>query len=184
MIENISLFLGVAVFVGLPLTYMVKSIKKVIDRDYIFDIKVVKVKGEKLEFKQDYANHELPIVRLNFNGNRLNFLLDTGANVNIINKDTFYTSDIINIVNANNINVEKAALVTTGSSTVQTEKTTLPFKYGNKKFEEVFRIMDMSEPFNYILDKHNIQIHGVLGTGFFSKYKWSIDFDTMVVWTK
>ena len=178
MIENISLFLGVAIFVGLPLTYMVKSIKKVIDKDYIFDIKVVKVKGEKLEFRQDYANHQLPIVKLNFNGNRLNFLLDTGADINIINKDTF------NSIKTEDVNVEKAALVTTGSTAVTSEKTILPFKYGNKKFEEPFRIMNMSEPFNYLLDKHQIQIHGVLGTDFFSKYKWSIDFDTMVVWTK
>lgn len=165
--------------IGLPLFFMINSIKKVVLRDYIFDIKFVKLHNNKLEFKNDFQNHNLPIVKLKFGDTKYNFLIDTGADVNLVNKSLF---DILNV--NNDITSKERGLVITASGEEKSTEAILDFKYGNTKFQERMVIMDLDSAFAAILEDNKIQLHGVLGSTFFNKHKWAIDFDNMIVWTK
>lgn len=178
MIGTISIIAILCIIVVLFI-YMVKGITTIVKRDYVFDVKVIKLKGNKLEFKTDYHNHKLPIVKLTFNGKKYNFLLDTGADINILNKSVLDRIDedkTINILNNHG--------VTTASGVEKSEKADISFKYNNKVFIETFTIMNVDAAFQNILHDNGIQLHGVLGSKFFHKHKWSVDFDNMVVWTK
>lgn len=175
---TVVLIIVFCLVVGIPLYFMVNHLTKVVKRNYIFDVKVVRTKGEKLEFRNDYQNHKLPIVKLNFNGQKYNFLIDTGADVNILNKPIF------DIISNGNINVTNNGLITTAGSDLVSEKADIAFKYGKKQFNENFVLVDVSNSFNSMLEDTNIQLHGILGSTFFKKHRWSIDFDNMIVWTK
>jgi predicted aspartyl protease len=164
--------------VGIPLYYMFTHIGKVIKRNYIFDIKMVKKNGDKLEFNNDYNNHKIPVIKLCFEGEKYNFLIDTGADVNLLNKSVF------NEITKGNVETLTNGMIQTASSEVKSEKADLSFKYINKQFTENFVLFDLDVAFKNMLIDRNIQLHGVLGSEFFKKHRWSVDFDNMVIWTK
>lgn len=178
MMETAMLILGFSVFLGVPLYKVFSNIKKVIDRDYIFHMKFVKVKGDKLEFKRDFDNHKIPIIKLVFNDIKYNFLVDTGANINLINSSVFDT------ISEGKIEVKKNGFIQTASKQENTNKAIIDFKYINKHFTEEFVLMDLDTTFASVLKTDGIQLHGVLGSDFFFKHRWSVDFDNMVIWTK
>lgn len=173
------MILGLLIFIGLPLYFMVHSIGKIIKKDYIFDIKFMRLKGDKLKFRNNFANHRLPIISLTFDGFKYNFLIDTGADVNLLNESSFKAinsnGEISTVVNNN---------ISTAGGNVETTMTTLNFKYGNNKFREDFVVINVDEAFNNVLMDNGIRLDGVLGIKFFDKHKWSLDFDNMVIWTK
>lgn len=175
---TVVLIIGFCLVVGIPLYFMINHLTGIVKRDYIFDVKVVRKKGERLEFRNDYHNHKLPVIKLNFNGEKYNFLIDTGADINILNKPVF------DVISNGNIEVASNGLITTAGSDVVSEKAVVSFKYGNKNFTEEFVLMDVTSSFQSIFNDKNMQLHGVLGSEFFKKHKWSVDFDNMVIWTK
>lgn len=179
ILNDFLVVLGLFIFLGIPLYFVFKSISKVINRDYIFNIRVIKLNGNKLDFKNNFKKHKLPILTLIFNGNKYNFLMDTGADINMLNKSAF---DIIN--QDAKAKIEGNFNISTAGGDMNSELTTLNFKYGNKKFIENFTIINVDAAFNNVLIDNGIQLHGVLGSSFFEKHKWSLDFDNMVVWTK
>ena len=176
--ETVLLIIVFCLAIGIPLYYMISHIGKVMKRDYIFDVKIVRKKGDKLEFNTDFNNHRVPVVKLSFEGQKYNFLIDTGADVNLMNKSVF------NEITKGNVEVLTNGLIQTASSEVKSEKANLSFKYINKQFTEDFVLFDLDTAFKNMLADKKIQLHGVLGSEFFKKHRWSVDFDNMVIWTK
>jgi len=179
MIEMILVILGFLLILGIPLFYMVKHIRAVIKKEYIFNLRVLRLKDNKLKFKKDFEKHKLPIIRLTLYGVEYNFLLDSGADVNMFNKDIFN-----NIKTTNNLEELPNSKVTTGSGIEESTKCTLNFDYDNYKFREEFVLMPMTDVFTVVLHDNNIQLHGVLGSKFFTTHQWELDFNNMVIWTK
>lgn len=178
MLQTVLIIIGFVVFLGIPLMYMLIHLNKVIQKNYIFDVKLFKRKGDILEFSNNYKTHKLPFISLNFNGQKYNFLLDTGADVNVINESAF------NVISNGTIQLIPNGLIITAGTDVMSQKANVPFKYINKKFEETFAIMNLDANFNFLHKKHGVLLHGILGSNFFEAHRWSIDFENMVLWTK
>ena len=67
---------------------------------------------------------------------------------------------------------------------MRVHKVNIDFKQKQRKFNEDFEIRDMSQAFDQIKLKDKVQIDGILGAPFFNKYKWTFDFENLVIWIK
>jgi len=127
-------------------------------------------------FKDSIKNCGVPIIKLKINNKYESFLIDSGASGNYIS-EKYYNKlkikpQIIGTVNVSN---------TTSTAAFNTVKISLSI---NKMlFEnEEFSIMPLdifeSETFS------EYKIIGIISSPFFEKYKWTIDYDDLVIWTK
>lgn len=136
-----------------------------------------------INFKGDFKNSNIPIIKLKIRGKYKYFLLDSGANINILSKEMLPTimkqSDNIKVVGDKSVvgigsNCEDPAFVISETISI-----------GKDKYEENFTVLDNWENSRREISKlSNIQVIGILGAEFFKKSKWMIDFDKHVVWVK
>ena len=132
---------------------------------------------EKISFKAGFELTELPICTFYQNGKPLNFLLDTGSNDSIIDK---------NIIN----NVEHVMTDDTsklyGLDGVKhdVEICNITLEHKGKKYFNEYLIQDMSGPFTEIKKGTGVTLHGLLGSKFFNTYKYVLDFDELIAYSK
>lgn len=133
--------------------------------------------NSKISFKESMDLVELPVVTF-YNGNKkLNFLLDTGSNLTYINKSvlpelSYEKSDKTNSI----IGIEGVPR--------NGELCKMTLSYRNQVFEEDFCINDLDNAFNIVKQESGVQIHGILGSKFFEKYKYVIDFKDLIAYIK
>lgn len=130
-----------------------------------------------MSFKEAMDLTELPVVTF-YNGNKkLNFLLDTGSNKSYIN------SSNLPYIQHNKIEGVEEVIGIEGN-TKNTELCEIDITYKNQKFKEIFNIHNMDDAFNIVKEESGVQIHGILGSLFFQKYKYIFDFETLVAYSK
>lgn len=134
-------------------------------------------KYDEISFKQAVDLCEVPVITLYQGDKKFNFLLDTGADGSII--DSNYID---------NVNYELINHVTEHSG-IQGEKEliqvcTATFFYDKHEFKSIFGIRDMSGIFGVIKEDTGVQLHGVLGSRFFTQYRYVLDFDRYVAYSK
>jgi hypothetical protein len=129
-----------------------------------------------MSFKESLDLANLPIVTMYQGNNKIHFLLDTGSTDNMI--DSNYT-----ILNYKNIENECANLTGIGG-TQQTELIELNLFYKDKEFVVDALKLDMSNTFGVIKQNTGIQLHGILGSSFFNKYKYILDYYNMIAYPK
>lgn len=132
---------------------------------------------EKMSFKESLDLADLPIITFYNNNKKINLLLDTGANLSIINKEALsqYTHTEV-----------QGRGTTSGIDGVPREVsfTSLNLYYGDKKFEEEFQILDMQDAVNNVKTTTGVTMMGILGNNFFKKYRYVLDFDKLVAYSK
>jgi hypothetical protein len=55
--------------------------------------------------------------------------------------------------------------------------------YINNKFISNFQVTNMDKAFDCIKQESGVMIHGILGTAFFEKYKYIIDFEKLIAYS-
>ena len=123
-----------------------------------------------ISFQEGFDLTDLPIITVSYNKRKLNFILDTGANISYINEKS------INNNVPKSVSKEKIPTITASGIIENTHTVHLEFSYRENTFSEDFAVLDMSQPFNEMLKETGVKIHGILGTSFFDKYKYVIDF--------
>ena len=136
-----------------------------------------KEKLEKISFKESMDLTGFPIVTFYIGENKLNFILDTGSNVSYINKDCL--SDIPYK------KIDKVTYVTG----FQADEEPKPFAYfefyyKENKFEDEFCVVDLSPSFSQIKQQSGVVLHGLLGSNFFQKYRYVLNFDELKAYSK
>lgn len=135
---------------------------------------------DRISFKETLELTDLPIVTFHHFDNdnndiRLNFLLDTGSNRSMM------SSSAIEKCKHTYINAENSLCGMDGiQRTVQNAVVTL--RYNNRPYSDVFQVSDIPI-FDGIKEECGIVIHGVIGNTFFNKYKYIIDFDSLVAYS-
>lgn len=133
---------------------------------------------DKVSFKEALDLCDLPVITFINNGIKLNFLLDTGANKSVISCDAFklpieydrsYKSGTIFGMDGN---VKEVSYIS------------MDISYKNKVFNDTFQVLDMSEAFDRIKKNDGVTLHGVLSHTFFQKYKYVLDFDELIAYSK
>ena len=132
----------------------------------------------KISFKESLDLTSIPIVTFENNGRKINFLLDTGASKSIINSSELSTCKYETI--------KGVCSILTGMDGIprNTEYVKLVLSYNGKEYVDNFQKTDMSAAFNAIKRDTGVNIHGVLGTAFFNKYKYVLDFDKLIAYSK
>ena len=134
-------------------------------------------KKETMSFREAMDLTELPIITFYNNDKKLNFLLDTGSDLSHINKSLLPSLKYKEIDESRNI-------ISVGGNTQSLGCCDMTVTYKNKKFIDRFYISDLDEAFGVIKAETGVQIHGILGSKFFAKYKYILDFESLIAYSK
>ena len=120
---------------------------------------------------------ELPVITLYVGERKLHFLLDTGTDKSIIDEK------VLNFISYKDTG-ENCKLYGLEGTIKQSHYVNIDLKYNDSLYTNRFQVVDMSEPFKQIKKHHGITLHGFLGTEFFNKYKYVIDFEKLIAYHK
>ena len=130
-----------------------------------------------MSFKETMDLCELPIVTFMNNGKKLNFLLDTGASRSVIHKGALegLSYEPINIV---------GDIYGMDGKRQEVTYISMSISYKDKEYSDEFQSIDMSEPFSNLKNDYGVNLHGVLSSTFFQKYKYILNFEELVAYSK
>ena len=134
-------------------------------------------KRENMSFREAMDLVELPVVTFYNKDAKLNFLLDTGSDLSYINKS------ILPSLKYKEVN-ESRNIISVGGNSQTLGCCDMTVTYRNQKFIDRFCISDLDEAFGAIKAETGVQIHGILGSKFFAKYKYILDFESLVAYSK
>lgn len=137
----------------------------------------VNKKGSQISFKESMDLTELPVVTFYNKGRKVNFLLDTGSNVSYIN------SSILPNLFYKELNKEMETIGIEGNQ--KNEKfCEMNIEYKKNTFTEEFCISNLDKAFNLIKQESGVTICGILGSLFFQKYEYVLDFKDQIIYIK
>lgn len=129
----------------------------------------------KISFKEGLDLTEIPIVTFNHKDVKLHFILDTGSNF------SFIDSQALKYLDVEDLNISTNTIAA-GNANIETRHYLIEIGYKDLKFKEDFGAVNLSSSFDKIEKESGIRIHGVLGTRFFNKYKYIIDFKELTAY--
>lgn len=132
---------------------------------------------EDMSFREAMDLAELPIVTFCNNSKKLNFLLDTGSDLSHINES------LLPSLKYEKVN-ENRNIISVGGNSQSLGCCDMPVTYKNQKFVNRFCISNLDEAFGVIKAETGVQIHGILGSKFFAKYKYILDFENLIAYSK
>ena len=136
-----------------------------------------KKNASKISFRESMDLTELPIITFYNGDKKLNFLLDTGSNVSHIN------SSVIHLLDHTKTD-QKTDTIGMEGNKVSNDICKMTVYYRNQRFEEDFIISDLNDAFDIIKQEDGVQIHGILGSKFFEKYRYVLDFSELIAYIK
>ena len=145
--------------------------KKIIHR--LFDIH-----PNALSFMEGMNLTGLPICTFFQGDKKFNFILDTGSDVSIIDKNVLdqIEHDMLHDTEGNLYGVDGVRV------TVPVCNITLSYK--GKDYPGAYLVRDMKEAFGNMKSDHGVNLHGLLGSRFFNQYKYVLDFDSLIAYSK
>lgn len=137
----------------------------------------VRKKSSEISFREAMDLAELPVITFYNGDKKINFLLDTGSNISYLNESivsslvTESTGEASNIIGieGNKINCKICKMI---------------IRRKNQEFEEEFSIADLDKAFSIVKKESGVQIHGILGSRFFEKYKYVLDFKDYIAYVR
>lgn len=118
----------------------------------------------------------LPIITFHNNGQTLNMVLDTGSNVCLINKQML--PKLKYSEGESHTGIIGLSGTAEGGDTVL-----LPLSYKDRNFDFECWVTDLTEMVTSLKSEYGVTVHGLLGTGFFTKYKYILDFNSMIAYS-
>lgn len=163
---KLILLIALVIILGIAIFYTVRNF-----HEYTL------VHKNSMSFMESLNLTGMPIVSFSCNGKILNFLLDTGCN-----------DSIINISVIKNIECEKLNKTTLtygiNGEDIKCEFYNIHLIYKDIEFVSPFISADLTEAFKKIKNDYGVQLHGFLGSKFFKKYKYVIDFNKFIAYSK
>lgn len=130
-----------------------------------------------MSFREAMDLTSLPIVTFYQGDKKFNFLLDTGATLSVINQAvlesiTHTTTDRV------------GELFGVDGVKREVSYTSINLTYKNKEYTEEFQVLDMQEAIDQVKAESGVNMVGIIGSEFFRKYKYVLDFDELVAYSK
>ena len=135
-----------------------------------------KVSYDSMSFRETMDLCALPIVTFMNNGKKLNFLLDTGASKSVIH------SGALEGLTYKSINKSGDVYGMDGKRK-DVSFINMSIEYRGKDYNEEFQSIDMSVPFSNLKADFGVNLHGILSSTFFQKYKYVLNFDELVAYS-
>lgn len=131
-----------------------------------------------MSFKEAMDLVELPVVTFYNGDKKLNFLLDTGSNISQIN------SSVLPLLDHKKVEEKNMDVIGIEGNKVNTEFCEMTITYKGQEFVGEFCIHDLDDAFAIIKVESGVQVHGILGSLFFQKYKYVFDFESLIAYSK
>lgn len=131
-----------------------------------------------IPFKESMDLLSVPVVTFSNGGVKLHFLLDTGGDYSYIDKEVIPALQIKN-ASDNSIKIATSSTSMESSGTV-----TMDICYMGHAFEETFVVGDLKSQLDAAFGSYGVTVHGVLGSGFFAKYKYELNFEDFTAYSK
>lgn len=137
-------------------------------------------KKNEISFKQAMELARLPIVTFYINNKGYNFLLDSGSTKSHINKKLIDSQEIT----CTYLTDKKDTIYGMDGIARKAIMGKITLLYNKNSFDEMFLINDLSNTFDIFKTQYGIHLDGILGTNFFKRYKYILDFNNMVFYIK
>lgn len=134
-------------------------------------------KGNPMYFQQGFDLTGLPIVTFNQGDKKFNFILDTGSNRSVIEKS--FLADIQHTMLKSGCalsgleGIEKAA-----------QSCVIPLTYKDNIYESDFLVTNMLQVLMDIKQDTGVSVHGLLGSNFFRKFQYVLDFKELIAYSR
>lgn len=134
-------------------------------------------KPDVISFKAGFDLTDMPVITLYQGNKKFNFLLDTGSTDSIIDSNILKEIDykVKNTV-SNLFGME--------GQTKQVKSCKITLYFGNKGYTYDYLINDMSQAFGQIKDSTGVNLHGIIGSKFFNKFRYVLDFAELIAYSK
>lgn len=159
----------IIVLAGLTILLLARERARQIERE--------ELAKKNMSFMESLNLTGLPIVTFSNNGKMLNFVLDTGSNVCIVN------SEVLTGLDYETVNKHTGIVGVSGDTNEEGEVVCLLVSYKGRTYEVECYSSNMSDAVNSIKKEYGVTIHGILGTGFFTTYKYILDFNELVAYS-
>ena len=130
-----------------------------------------------MSFREAMDLTNLPIVVFYQGDKKFNFLLDTGATLSVINQAAL---ESITHTTTN----ETGELYGVDGVKREVSYASINLAYKNKDYTEEFQVLDMQEAIDQVKAESGVNMVGIIGSEFFRKYKYILDFDELVAYSK
>ena len=140
--------------------------------------KILEKSHEEISFKAGFDLTSIPVVTLYQGEKKLNFLLDTGSNSCIIDKS------ILPKIDHEMLNGNSESLIGMEGNQIMVERCMITLYFGNRGYKYSYLVNDMSQAFSSIKHDTGVTLHGIIGSSFFNKFKYVLDFDKLVAYSK
>lgn len=131
-----------------------------------------------MSFMESMNLVDLPVVTFFQGNNKFNFLLDTGSSNSIINKAI--------LPNLNYKVTKENASTLMGMDGIKHDVDTCEITvfYKEREYTSEYLIQDMTSPFETIKQASGVTVHGIIGSKFFNKFKYILDFNELIAYSK
>ena len=137
----------------------------------------VRKKRSEISFREAMDLAELPVITFYNGDKKINFLLDTGSNISYLNE-----SIVSSLVTEST--GEESNIIGIEGNKVNCKICKMIIRRKNQEFEEEFSIADLDKAFSIVKKESGVQIHGILGSRFFEKYKYVLDFKDYIAYVR
>lgn len=134
-------------------------------------------KHNEISFKAGFDLTDMPVITLYQGDKKFNFLLDTGSTDSIIDSNILKEIDY-------KVNNAVSNLFGMEGQTKQVKSCEITLYFGNKGYTYDYLINDMSQAFGQIKDSTGVNLHGIIGSSFFNRFKYVLDFDKLIAYSK
>lgn len=129
-----------------------------------------------MSFKESLDLVKLPVISFENNGKILHFMVDTGSSISILDESCIKGLLIKGYAESSNV------INTAGGSVDTPCIVKVDISYKDKVYEEDFHICNLRKQFDQCFSE--ITLHGILGSCFFKKYGYDIDFEELKIYAK
>lgn len=140
--------------------------------------KILGKSTETMSFMESMNLVDLPIVTFFQGNNRFNFLLDTGSNSCVVDKR------VLSKLKYKLIKENSSTLMGMDGIRHDVDTCEITLFYKDKEYTYDYIIQDMAGPFEDIKQASGVIIHGILGSKFFNKFKYVLDFKELIAYSK
>lgn len=137
----------------------------------------VRKKSSEISFREAMDLVELPVITFYNGDKKINFLLDTGSNISYLNESI--VSSLVTELTG-----EESNIIGIEGNKVNCKICKMIIRRKNQEFEEEFSIADLDKAFSIVKKESGVQIHGILGSRFFEKYKYVLDFKDYIAYVR
>lgn len=130
-----------------------------------------------IDFQQGLDLTGVPVCTFRQGSKSINLMLDTGASKNLIDKRILKDLDYKMLLG------QDTMMDVNGNETV-CMGIHMDINFMKENYSSDFMVCDMSRTFEDIKKSTGVTIHGILGSGFFRKYRSVLDFGTLKIHLK